>query len=183
MCPVKDGQRQSVMPLMVFPVLWFPPRQESLSQQPGLFWFELHWWCNSLKMTMHHWSLRVLLKAADYSVNQLWIISFLRIYVTVSMQDCTPNILIQPHCISSDPSWKVLQTIREDIYMYICIYLFLAFISWTIFQHLFFFNHINLSKAGGGMVGFPCFDGWRLKATPSKVWPIFRYPVRWGAVG
>lgn len=115
------GKDRSVMSLMVFPALCFPPQQGSLSQQPGLLWFEIHWWCNSWKddqASLLH-LLKVPLKAAGYSVNHLWIIYFFSIFVTVSMEDWTPKniFLIHPHCISSDPSWKVLQRIREDIYI------------------------------------------------------------------
>lgn len=67
--------------------------------------------------------LKVLLRAAGYSVNQLWIIYFLSICAAVSKEDCTSKdtiFLIQAQCISSDPSWKAFQRIRK--YICVCVY-------------------------------------------------------------
>lgn len=68
--------------------------------------------------------LKALLKAAGYSVNQLWIIYFLSICAPVSKEDCTSKdtiFLIQPQCISSGPSWKALQRIKKYIYVCVCV--------------------------------------------------------------
>lgn len=134
MCPVEDG-KDSLVPLMVLPALCFPPQQGSLSQQPGLLWFRLHWWCNCLKddlASLLH-LLKVLLKAADYSVNQVQIISFLSLYVTGTPKETI--FLIQPRCTSSEPSWKFLQRIREDIYVcaYIPAFHLLSYLSASLF--------------------------------------------------
>lgn len=161
---------------MVFPALCFPPRQGSLSQQPGLLWFELHWWCSSLKdhqVSLLH-LLKVLLKAADYSVNQLWIISFLSIYVTVSIEDCTPKetvFLVQPHCISSDPSWKVLQRLGK-IHIYVCMYSYILgfYLLNSLSAPLLTIS--TMSKADEGKIGFPCFDGWRLRKHHQRLNPF-----------
>lgn len=145
------------MPLKVFPALCFPPQQGSLSQQPGLLWFELHWWCNSLKMTRQS-LLKVLLKAADYSVNLLWII-FSVFMLLYPWRTAPPKRRFSWFSPTVSALIQVEKLFKELGKTYIYIYIFLGFLSSPVFQHLFFFNHINLSIAGGGMVGFPCFDG------------------------